>query len=270
MQTATIRASSLSGLFDCPAQWQAKNIDKIAMPRSPRSLIGNAVHEGAAAYDASRVHATGLTINEAAGVAVDYILDKSSEVDWIDLSPKDVEAKTLQIHQRYCAEISPKFDFVIVEAACNSVNIEIDGINICLTGTPDRVYQDFAGDYGGLDLKTGFAAVSKDGEVETIKHIAQAGVYEIMLEQEYNIELREAFVIAGMSTAGQEPQIGLGMIPSAKAQLLGNPENDTKGLLHYAANILKSGMFYGNPRSMTCTKQYCPIFNSCKFRGKLS
>ena len=83
------------------------------MPRSPRSLIGNAVHEGAAAYDASRIHGTGLTINEAAGVAVDYILDKSSEVDWVDLSPKDVEAKTLQIHQRYCAEISPKFDFVI-------------------------------------------------------------------------------------------------------------------------------------------------------------
>ena len=270
MQTVTIRASSLSGLFDCPAQWEAKHINKITMPRSPRSLIGNAVHEGAAAYDASRIHGTGLTINEAAGVAVDYILDKSSEVDWVDLSPKDVEAKTLQIHQRYCAEISPKFDFVIVEAACNSVNIESDSINIRLTGTPDRVYQDFAGDFGGLDLKTGFDAVSKAGEVETIKHIPQSGTYEIMLEQEYNIKLNEPFVIAGMSTAGQAPNIGLGFIPNAKAQLLGDPDMGTKGWLHYAANILKSGMFYGNPRSMTCTKQYCPIFNTCKFRGKLS
>ena len=270
MQTATIRASSLSGLFDCPAQWEAKHINGITMPRSPRSLIGNAVHEGAAAYDASRVHGTGLTITEAAGAAVDYIQDKACEVDWIDLKPQEVEAKTLQIHQRYCAEISPKFEFVIVEAACNSVQIEIDDINIRLTGTPDRVYQDFAGDFGGLDLKTGFAAVSKDGEVETIKHIAQAGVYEIMLEQEYNVELKEAFVIAGMSTAGQAPQIGIGLIQNAKQQLLGDPDTDTKGLLHYAAHILKSGLFYGNPRSMTCTKQYCPIFNTCKFRGKIS
>lgn len=270
MDSVTIRASSLSSLFDCPAQWAAKHIDGIKMPRSPRSLIGNAVHESAAAYDAARMENTGITINEAAGVIVDYINNYQDDVEWIGLTRRDVERKAIQIHERYCAEISPRFNFVLAEVRCTPIDLAIDGLKITLTGTVDRVYKSVFEEYGGLDLKTGYAAINASGQVETIKHIPQTGIYTVLIENEYGIELKEDFVIAGMSTAGEVPAIGLGMIPNAKQHLLGDPENGIKGLLDYAVPILKSGSFYGNPASMTCTKQYCPIYNTCKFRGKLS
>ena len=48
------RASGLSDLFDCPARWYAKNIEKRRMPTSSAAQLGTAVHAGAGAYDQGR------------------------------------------------------------------------------------------------------------------------------------------------------------------------------------------------------------------------
>ncbi|AUZ05327.1 putative PD-(D/E)XK nuclease superfamily protein [Vitreoscilla sp. C1] len=266
MNQITIRASSLGSLFDCPASWYAKHIERIQMPRSPRSLIGNAVHHAAAAYDVSRMNKSGLTINEAAGAAVDYIKQYTTEVAWEGFTQKDVESKSIELHQTYCAKIAPNYDFVAVEVKCEPITIKVGNLAITLTGEMDRIYQSFDGGMGGMDLKTGQNAVSKDGEVATAEHIPQMGVYTVLAESHYDIELTEPFAIAGLSTTNG--QAGVGLIPNAKAALLGNPETEEKGLIHYAGSIIESGNFYGNPRSMICNKQYCPIFNRCKFRGK--
>lgn len=270
MENVTIRASSMSSLFDCPARWEATHINKIWMPRSPRSLIGNAVHHGADTFDTSSVNNQGLTINETAGSVVDYINDVSQEVDWIGLTRKEVESKAIELHQIYCSRIAPQFDYAAVEFDCNPVSMIIEDLILTITGQPDRIYQTLAGNYGGLDIKTGFAVIDAEGIVETVAHRPQMGSYEILIESQYQaigLEMSEPFVIAGLSTAGKKANYGLGMIHGAKEYLLGKPDEGQLGLLNYAARLLKSGLFFGNPNSMACTKQYCPIYSTCKFRG---
>lgn len=265
----TIRASSLAGLFDCPAQWEAKHINKIYSPRSPRSLIGNAVHHSAEAYDKSRMTDGGVTINEAAMEAIAYINDYADEVQWIGMTRQEVESKAVALHQVYCAKVAPQFDYVAIEIRCEPVTKLVDGVWITLTGSPDRVYETMFGEFGGLDIKTGMAVLDAAGTVETVKHIAQMGIYEILIEEQYqamDLKMSDPFVIAGLSTAGSNNAFGLGYIKNAKSHLLGDPETGQDGLLNYAARLLKSGLFFGNPNSRTCTKQYCPIYGNCKFR----
>ena len=30
--------------------------------------------------------------------------------------------------------------------------------------------------------------------------------------------------------------------------------------------MIRSGDFYGNPKSQTCNEKYCPVFNECRWR----
>lgn len=41
---------------------------------------------------------------------------------------------------------------------------------------------------------------------------------------------------------------------------------DQPGLLQIAARMIRSGDFYGNPKSQTCNEKYCPVFNECRWR----
>ena len=50
-----IRASSFGELFDCALRWEAKHLQGMRMPNSPRALIGTGVHEGTAAFDRAQV-----------------------------------------------------------------------------------------------------------------------------------------------------------------------------------------------------------------------
>ena len=64
-----IRASSLAGLFECPARWEAQNIRGLRTPSSGSARLGTAVHTSTALFDTSRMNGTGITPDEAAGVS---------------------------------------------------------------------------------------------------------------------------------------------------------------------------------------------------------
>ena len=77
-----IRASSLAGLFECPARWEAQNIRGLRTPSSGSARLGTAVHTSTALFDTSRMNGTGITPDEAAGAAVDAIHKPDEEVLW--------------------------------------------------------------------------------------------------------------------------------------------------------------------------------------------
>ena len=258
-----IRASSLPELFDCPARWEAKHIRGLRTPSSAASQIGTAIHAGAAAFDASRIVDGGITVDEAAGAVVDAIYKPEQDVQWDDESPAAAEKICLALHHRYCTIISPQRDYVAVEIDCDS--LDITDLGIRLTGKVDRV-RAIGDGYGISDLKSGKTAVAANGTVDTSAHAFQMGAYELLAECSSGLPITEPAEIVGMQTGKTDKaqRVGTGLISGAREMLLG--DGDSPGVLEHAANLVRSGVFYGNPRSMLCNKKFCPVFERCKYR----
>lgn len=262
--TPTIRASSLSDLFDCPARWAAKHIDGKYMPRTSRAQLGTAVHASTAAYDTSVLTGAGMTVDEAAAAAVDAVHNPTEEVDWEDEKPADIEKIAVALHTKYCTIVAPKQNYRAVEVKCNGLYLE--DLRITLTGTTDRIRSVEHGGFGISDIKTGKNAVGADGTVATKGHTYQIGVYELIGEFGSGLRITEPGEIIGLQTAktDKSQRVGTGLITGAREVLIGTEE--TPGILATAANIIHRGDFWGNPKSMMCSEKYCPVYNSCNYR----
>lgn len=261
MSDITIRASSLPDLMDCSARWAARYIDGHTMPTSAAAQLGTAIHAGAAAYDQSALDKAGITPDEAAGAAVDAIHDPDREVDWSDLKPEKAEKKACEVHAAYCTEIAPQQDYTAVEITCTSLDIDIDGFVIRLTGTADRIRRTPLG-LSIADIKTSKNAVGTDGTVKSHGHGAQLGVYSLIAEHMTGEPIPAPPQIIGLNTGAV--RTGTVEVPNARQALIGEPNE--LGVLEAAAHIVKQGFFIGNPRSILCSKRYCPIHAKCKWR----
>lgn len=260
----TIRASSLAELFDCPARFEAKHILKMRNPTSGAAQLGTAVHAGTAVFDQAVLDGSAVSIDDAAGAVVDAIYQPEFDVEWDeDLQPKAAEKIALALHAKYCTEIAPKQNYVGVEVTCE--RLEITDLGIALTGTTDRIRQLSDGRFGIADLKTGGRAVGSDGRAVTSGHGAQLGVYELLAERSMGEIITAPAQIIGLQTAKTTQKVGIGEIHNAKTALVGDEESP--GLLEHAANVIHTGMFYGNPKSMLCSSKYCPRHSICKFKG---
>lgn len=258
-----IRASSLAGLFECPARWEAQNIRGLRTPSSGSARLGTAVHTSTALFDTSRMNGTGITPDEAADAAVDAIHKPDEEVLWDDLQPTEAERIALSLHRLYCSTIAPRQTYAAVEATCE--RLDIADLGIALTGTVDRVRRTEDG-YGIADIKTGKSAVGVDGTCKTQGHTAQLAVYELLAEHSTDICIEAPAQIIGLQVAKTErgQRVATGTISGGRDLLIGDEE--FPGLLEMAATLIHSGNFYGNPRSNGCGEKYCPIFNICKWR----
>lgn len=232
---------------------------------SLRAALGTAVHASTAAFDKSRMMGQGYTSDETAALVIDNLADARDE--WVDedLSLRNAQRIGINLHEKYCSEWSPKFNFVAVELTTKPLEIDCgDGIKIELCGTLDRSrIHKSGGKIGISDLKTGKAAVQK-GVAKTKGHAAQVGVYEILYEHTTGNPITADAEIIGMSTSGDN-SIASGKIVGAKELMIGNEED--QGLIEYAAAIFKTGLFHPNNQSSLCSKKYCPRWNSCKFKG---
>lgn len=264
MSIVTIRASSLSGLFDCPARWEAHQIRGLRLPRSGKAQLGTAVHASTAVFDQSTLDGAGVTADEAAAAAVDAIHRPTEDVQWDDDMPaSDAEKIARALHTRYCAEIAPKQDYAAVEVKCE--RLEIADLGIALTGTTDRVRRSDSG-FGIADLKTGKQAVAADGTVATAKHAMQLGVYELLAENASGIEITEPAQIIGMQTGKTEKaqRVGTAEVHTTRELLVGTA--DQPGVLEHASRLIHTGAFYGNPSSPLCNPKYCAAYPTCHFR----
>jgi hypothetical protein len=260
----SIRASSLGELFDCPARWESRHLRGLRLPMSGKAALGKAIHASTGAFDAARVLGSPISADDAAGAAVDSLHKPDEDVDWSDDSPDAAEKIALSLHAKYCVQIAPSQDFAAVEAKCEALTIT--DLGITLTGTIDRVYRDDVGALGIGDIKTGKTAVAPDMSVKTQGHGLQLATYELLAEVAIGQPITAPARVIGMQTGvtDKAQRIAIGQIDSPRDALIGTQQ--APGALQYAANFIKSGAFYGNPRSQLCGAKFCPVHATCVFR----
>lgn len=262
-----VRASSWGRLFDCAHAWEGIHILGIKSQGSPRALLGTGIHAGTAVFDSARITGDLVSADDAVGVAIDAIEKPESEVDWRDsnLSIREATGIAAVLVTRYCLDVSPKYEFQAVELETKSLVIDCGGgIQIELTGTLDRsrLWKGAEG-LGISDLKSGSLAVV-EGKAKTKGHAAQIGTYELLYEHTTGDSITAPGEIIGLKTSGK-PEIATGKILGAKEMMVGT--EDSPGLIQYAAEMFRSGMFPPNNQSMLCSKKYCPRYSICKFKG---
>ncbi|ELK4895246.1 PD-(D/E)XK nuclease family protein [Pseudomonas aeruginosa] len=265
MQTITVRASSWGALFDCGFRWEGVHLLKMRSPSSPRALLGTAIHASTAAFDAARVNGEPISAYDASELLVHTLQQPEFEVDWrgSDISPREAESTGLTLHTKYCNDISPRYDFVAVELTTKPLEIDCGGgILVRLTGQLDRarIKRDSYG-VGIADVKTGGAAVSQ-GVAKTKGHKAQIGTYELLYEHTTGDAITAPAEIIGLKTRGK-PEAAVGEIVGARQMMAGTAEHH--GLIKFAADMFRSGLFPPNPQSPLCSPKYCPRWRTCPY-----
>lgn len=264
---AAIRASSLWELFDCAHRWEAKHIMGIKRASSGAAALGTAIHKSTAVFDTARADGRPITIDDATGALIDTLRDPGYEVNWQGTNKREQERIGISLHTKYCATISPKYEYSSVEMKLDPLDIDVDGYVIRLTGTMDRGR--VARSTGGLgikDVKSGGRIIDPvTGRAKAGSHIPQLGVYELLAEHTLGMPIAEPAGIIGLQTTKHTP-VGECEVPGAKALLLGTPEEP--GYIAMAANILKTGSFTPNTASSLCSEKWCPRWAICSFRPR--
>lgn len=265
MSVTTVRASSWGSLFDCAYKWQGVHLLGIRSTSSPRALLGTAIHASTAAFDIARVNGQELSAFDAAEHLVQTLRHPEFDVDWrgADITPREAEATGLALHTRYCTDISPQYQFVAVELETRPLEIDCGGgVIVRLTGTLDRarIKQDADG-VGIADVKTGVAAVA-DGVAKTKGHKPQIGTYELLYEHTTGDPCTAPAEIIGLKTKGK-PEAATGEIIGARELMVGT--DDYPGLIQYAADMFRTGLFPPNSQSPLCSARYCPRWKICPY-----
>lgn len=266
MSITTVRASSWGSLFDCAYKWEGVHLLGMRSPSSPRALLGTAIHAGTAAFDIARVTGQPLTPYDAAAHLVDALQNPDREVDWrgADITLKQAESTGLALLTRYCTDISPRYDFVAVEMETKPLEIDCGGgIIVRLTGTLDRA-RIKRNEYGtGIaDVKTGTGAVTSEGVAKTRGHKPQLGTYELLYEHTTGQAATAPAEIIGLKTKGK-PEAATAEVEGARELMVGT--DAAPGLIQFAADMFRSGLFPPNPQSNLCSARYCPRWLSCPY-----
>lgn len=265
-RTVSIRASSWSSLFDCPMKWEGIALLGMKSPSSPAAHLGTSIHAGTAVFDQARVDGKPIRPADGVGVVVDALKHPEYPVDWRGeqvLTPKTAERLAVALYSRYCTDIAPTHEYTAVELTCKPLQIDVGGgLIIELTGSLDRIRRKPSGNEGISDLKSGGCRVNADGEVSAKTDGPQLGQYELLAENTLGRPMTEPAEIIGLNTKG-EARVGSIELLNCREMLTGT--QDYPGLLHYAAQMIRSGSFHPNPRSSLCSPRYCPRWHTCKF-----
>ncbi|TJZ73771.1 RecB family exonuclease [Chitiniphilus eburneus] len=260
-----VRASSWGRLFDCAHAWEGAHLLGMYQASGPRALLGTALHAATAVFDQARVDAAPVSVAEASDVLADVLREPPYEVSWAgeDLSPRQAMSIGQGLLGRYCTEISPRYQFTAVELATAPLTIDCGGgLQIELTGTMDRSRARIVdGAVGISDLKTGRNAVSQ-GRAATKGHVAQLGTYELLFEHTTGQVVTAPGEIIGMKTSGA-PEIAAADVPNARALMVGTARQ--RGLIEFAAEMFRSGLFPPNPQSHACHERYCARWKACPY-----
>lgn len=261
-----MRASALGELFDDSLRWAAKILDHRYGPTYGRSHLGTSVHFGTADFDRQTTLPDGKPDVEVAVAKFLEIFNDDEKVSWTDLPKAKAEGIGLNLVIDYCNEISPQFNWVAVEALCEPLLITMpNGIIFEITGTVDRVYEK-DDKHGIADLKTGYAIITPNAEVDVAKHGPQLATYdllEMMAESATGFDIKLPAIVIGLSTSGNGTMMWE-EVQNPRTLLFGDGIN--MGYLLAASEIIASQLYIGNPRSMLCTEKYCPIYNECFYR----
>ena len=258
--TVRIRSSSIASIIDCPLRGLSIALGLVKpLPSTAPAAIGSACHASTAAFDHAVAAGHNPKPNDTADIVVDMIRNPEEEVDWGMVSIPEAERRALGVHTRYCTDVAPKIDYIDIELKCTPMLVEVEDIQIELTGTLDRACVNKDNEFGIADLKTGARACSQSAG----KHKGQLAVYEILFENTTGEECLADPAIIQLQTSS-EYMVDVKTVENARAALVG--DGIQIGFLQHIARMLKSGDFIGNPSSWLCSEKYCPLHKSCIFK----
>lgn len=263
-----IRASSWPSLFDCAYRFYWQNIVGLRSPSAGPAALGTAVHHGTAVFDSAALAGTAIEVEEAIDASRQALINPEQDVLWDDdFTKSDADTFAIKLTTRYCQDIAPLQTYSAVELKCTALDVATKHGVVRLTGTTDRVRVLDDGSKGVSDLKTGGRATEKaaDGSRRAVTkgHQMQLGVYTLMAEQASGERLDAPAQIVGLQTTKETP-CAVGEIADVKTPLLGT--DDMPGLIEIAAQMLSTGLFPPNPKSMLCSAKYCPAHAAGKCR----
>ncbi|SOZ99481.1 conserved hypothetical protein [Cupriavidus taiwanensis] len=259
-----VRASSWGALFDCAYAWEWTHLQGKGKAAGVRALLGTALHASTAVNDAALVQGESIKPSESAAVLVDTLNHPEFDVDYTadDLSVRDAERIGLTLHALYCAQVAPRMQYTDVETALDPMDIDCGGgIVVTLTGRMDRARVSKTA--AGLvipDLKSGRAVISQS-YVKTKGRSAQLGAYQLLYDHTKGVRTTGAQVV-GLSTT-TKPAIAVSPVFDARRVMVGG--DGTPGLIEYAADMFRSGLFPPNPQSNLCSRKYCARWDHCHF-----
>lgn len=266
MSTIKVRASSWGGLFDCAYKWEWETLMGNRKPVGIRAVLGTALHASTAQYDRAQVDHQPIRIDDAAQTFIAKIHTPEYEVDYRDddITPQQAESIGLQLHRLYCTTIAPNMHYTDVETELKPFHIDCGGgLIVTLTGTMDRA-RVAQGPHMSKpiipDVKTGRAVISK-GAAKMKGRSAQLGTYQLLYEHTRSVETGGAQILALNATT--KPAVAVSPIFDARKVMVGTATE--KGLIEYAAEMFRAGLFPPNPQSMLCAKKYCARWDTCNF-----
>lgn len=276
-QIITVRASSWGALFDCAYKWEGEHLLGMRRPSGLRATLGTAIHAGTAAFDQAKLDRQPIPIDDAAEVFVDALLNPEDEVDYRgdNITLSTAETIGLALTVKYCAEISPKFQFTSVEKKLEPLEIDCgNGITIRLTGSMDRSRSGYLvhkiengqellipGQQGVTipDIKSGARIIDEHGAVILKGKSAQLGAYQLMYENTTKEETAGGQIIGLQTTT--KAQVAVSGLIDGKRVMFGTEKE--KGLIEMAAIMFKTGFFPPNPQSQLCSPKFCARWDSC-------
>jgi len=265
VSTVVVRASSWGKLFDCAHSWEGTHLLGLSQPSGLRAQLGTAIHASTALFDSGRLPGgEHVSLDDSASQFIDSLYHPDREVDYSQdtLTVGDAEKIGLKLHTLYCLDLSPKFTFKSVEQLLKPMDIDCGGGQIVrLTGSMDRAR--VAEAEGGVviaDLKSGSRVIS-GGQAVTKGRSAQVGTYQLMYEHTEGVPTVGGQVLA-LSTSSK-PAVAASPVFDAKRVMVGT--EDQRGLIEFAAEMFRSGLFPPNPSSVLCSRMYCARWASCNF-----
>lgn len=260
----SVRASSWGALFDCAHKWEGEHLLGMRKPGGLRAQLGTAIHASTAAFDQGRIDGGLVSVNDAAGVFVDTLRNPNREIDFSqdELTINEAERIGLLLHTKYCLDLSPQFNFRSVEMTLEPLNIDCGGnLIVRLTGTMDRARVAETSDGAVIpDIKSG-ARVIENGAAVIKGRSAQLGTYQLMFENTVNERTAGAQVLA-LQTSGK-PAVAASKVFDARRVMVGT--DDQPGLIEFAADMFRTGLFPPNPQSILCSPKYCARWSTCNF-----
>lgn len=263
---AIIRASSWGDFADCELRWYYRNIEGLRLPARGALAIGSAFHRGTGAFDQATLEAKPIPVAQAAEIAAEFIDNPTDEAGrpeeyiYDDDTPKG-KAKdfSVRLTAKYCGEVAPSYRYAGVEIRCNALDVTTPAGVIRMTGTTDRIKLNSLNEWGIADFKTGARAVGTDGVAVTKGHGLQLGAYTLMSEQMTGKRLGAATIIGAQTASAL--RIGAGEVANPKLALVGTGAQP--GMIEIFADTAKRGIFKPNPKSMLCSKEWCPAYARC-------
>ncbi|WP_126284496.1 PD-(D/E)XK nuclease family protein [Burkholderia stagnalis] len=259
-----VRASSWGALFDCAYKWEWEILLGNRKPVGLRAALGTAIHASTAVYDRGQLDGSGIKAGDAADVLIAKLQHPEYDVDMTqdELTLREAETIGLQLHTKYCTTIAPQMVYESVEAEFTPLDIDCGGgVIVQLTGTMDRARVAKREALRRIvDLKSGARAIINNAVV-TKGHAAQCGTYQI-LDDHTTGKRTDGAQIVGLMTSGH-PRVGISEQFDARRVMIGTDE--TKGLIEFAAEMFRTGLFPPNPRSLLCSPKYCARWDHCIF-----